>query len=65
MNPLRALMQIPLRNPPRLRNEDNRWSETFVEFVSLCLEKDPRKRQTIQALLQHPFLQVTLLKHGP
>lgn len=60
MNPLRALMQIPLRNPPRLKNEDGKWSEHFVEFVSLCLEKDPRKRSPLSTLLQHPFLQARM-----
>jgi len=62
MNPMRALMQIPLRDAPRLQNPGNKWSSTFVEFTGLCLEKDPRTRSTLGDLLKHPF--VVDLKDG-
>jgi len=57
MNPLRALMQIPLRDPPRLQNPGNKWSHNFVEFSGLCLVKDPRARSSLEDLLKHPFVQ--------
>jgi serine/threonine-protein kinase 10 len=57
MNPMRALMQIPLRNPPRLA-EPEKWSRDFSNFLELCLDKDPKKRATIDQLLVHPFLTV-------
>eukprot|EP01126_Amoeba_proteus_P031255 TRINITY_DN3070_c0_g1_i4.p1 TRINITY_DN3070_c0_g1~~TRINITY_DN3070_c0_g1_i4.p1 ORF type:complete len:743 (-),score=183.51 TRINITY_DN3070_c0_g1_i4:1735-3963(-) len=55
MNPMRALMQIPLRNPPKLQ-EPEKWSADFANFIGLCLNKDPSKRATIETLLAHPFL---------
>lgn len=59
MNPMRALMQIPLRNPPRL-TEPEKWSKEFSDFLDISLEKDPKKRAKIADLLAHPFLQVSL-----
>eukprot|EP01126_Amoeba_proteus_P045863 TRINITY_DN5156_c0_g1_i2.p1 TRINITY_DN5156_c0_g1~~TRINITY_DN5156_c0_g1_i2.p1 ORF type:complete len:401 (-),score=91.46 TRINITY_DN5156_c0_g1_i2:22-1224(-) len=56
MNPMRALMQIPLRDSPILHNESQKWSRHFVNFVSLCVEKDSRKRPSLADLLQHPFV---------
>lgn len=58
MNPMRALMQIPLRNSPKLA-ESEKWSPDFHNFLELCLEKDPRKRATIDQLLTHPFVNVS------
>eukprot|EP01126_Amoeba_proteus_P006094 TRINITY_DN12111_c0_g1_i5.p1 TRINITY_DN12111_c0_g1~~TRINITY_DN12111_c0_g1_i5.p1 ORF type:complete len:1164 (-),score=355.10 TRINITY_DN12111_c0_g1_i5:39-3413(-) len=55
MNPMRALVQIPLRSSPKLL-EPEKWSSEFSDFLSLCLEKDPKKRATIEMLLKHPFL---------
>ena len=33
-----------------------RWSIGVREFVSLCLERDPRKRATARELLSHKWL---------
>ena len=33
-----------------------KWSNTFQEFVALCMEKDGTKRPTAHELLSHPFL---------
>eukprot|EP01127_Copromyxa_protea_P004604 TRINITY_DN14456_c0_g1_i1.p1 TRINITY_DN14456_c0_g1~~TRINITY_DN14456_c0_g1_i1.p1 ORF type:complete len:1014 (-),score=251.52 TRINITY_DN14456_c0_g1_i1:111-3152(-) len=55
MNPMRALMQIPLRNAPTLM-EPEKWSKEFNDFLDVTLEKDPKKRARICDLLEHPFL---------
>ena len=55
MHPLRALLQIPKRPPPRL-NPNGNWSDKLVSFLEVCLVKDPDKRATAQELLQHPFI---------
>jgi serine/threonine protein kinase len=33
-----------------------RWSDSFKEFLGLCLWRDPKKRSTAADLLKHPFL---------
>ena len=43
------------KGPPRL--EDKKWSPEFRDFVSKCLEIDPKKRHTSKQLLVHEFLQ--------
>ena len=55
MHPLRALLQIPKRPPPRL-NLNSDWSSKLVSFLELCLVKDPDKRATAQELLNHEFI---------
>jgi serine/threonine protein kinase len=60
MNPMRALMQIPLRASPKL-SEPDKWSKEFSDFLEIALEKEPKKRAKIADLLAHPFLQVLLL----
>jgi serine/threonine protein kinase len=55
VHPMRALMQIPIRDPPHLQNT-KKWSKEFQDFVHECLVKDPKKRQTAADLLQHPFV---------
>jgi serine/threonine protein kinase len=55
VHPMRALMQIPIRDPPRLANA-KKWSKEFQDFISDCLIKDPKHRQNAQELLQHPFI---------
>eukprot|EP00011_Vannellida_sp_DIVA3-517-6-12_P010552 CAMPEP_0114621258 /NCGR_PEP_ID=MMETSP0168-20121206/9139_1 /TAXON_ID=95228 ORGANISM="Vannella sp., Strain DIVA3 517/6/12" /NCGR_SAMPLE_ID=MMETSP0168 /ASSEMBLY_ACC=CAM_ASM_000044 /LENGTH=635 /DNA_ID=CAMNT_0001832457 /DNA_START=17 /DNA_END=1921 /DNA_ORIENTATION=- len=32
------------------------WSEEFVDFVNLCLQKEPSARPSADELLQHPFV---------
>lgn len=56
MNPMRALMQIPLREPPKL-SDPAAWSPAFADFLTLCLNREPRKRASIEQLLEHPFVQ--------
>uniref|UniRef100_A0A6B2KX27 Protein kinase domain-containing protein n=1 Tax=Arcella intermedia TaxID=1963864 RepID=A0A6B2KX27_9EUKA len=55
MNPMRALMQIPLRDSPKLA-QPHKWSSQMNDFVSLCLQRDVKKRPTIDELLEHAFV---------
>ncbi len=67
MNPMRALMQIPLREPPKL-SDQSAWSSHFHDFLLQCLNREPRKRATIEQLLEHPFVQardLALKKYFP
>lgn len=52
IHPLKVLFMIPTRPPPFFQ-EPNEWSEEFVDFVGLCLLKDPQKRATAEQLLNH------------
>jgi serine/threonine protein kinase len=53
MQPLKALIEIQSGAPPQL---DSSFSQTFREFTSLCLQKDPEKRPDAEMLLNHRFI---------
>lgn len=55
IHPMRAIFMIPTNPPPTFRNPDQ-WSETFKNFVSQCLIKNPENRATATQLLQHTFI---------
>lgn len=42
-------------DPPSLP-DDGSWSEEIRKFLSMCLEKDPRRRPDCNALLQTAFI---------
>jgi serine/threonine protein kinase len=48
-----AIKKIVLSPPPIL---EGKWSKEFKEFVSKCLVKNPDKRWTSAAALQHDFV---------
>lgn len=52
---MRAIFMIPTKPPPSFRDID-RWSPEFVDFVSICLVKNPEERATATDLLQHEFI---------
>eukprot|EP01098_Paradermamoeba_levis_P009339 TRINITY_DN3886_c0_g1_i1.p1 TRINITY_DN3886_c0_g1~~TRINITY_DN3886_c0_g1_i1.p1 ORF type:complete len:252 (+),score=68.95 TRINITY_DN3886_c0_g1_i1:683-1438(+) len=54
--PLRALFLISTKGIPGLKEAD-KWSSSFQDFLSKCLEKDVEKRPFAEDLLKHPFLQ--------
>lgn len=56
IHPMKALMMIPMREPPALAHPD-KWSADFKTFLNKCLQKTPEKRPTAQELLNHPFCQ--------
>jgi serine/threonine protein kinase len=55
VHPLRALWLISQRDPPTLHSL-HLWPPSLVDFISLCLQKDPTKRPRAQDLLKHDFL---------
>jgi serine/threonine protein kinase len=50
INPMRALFQIPARDPPTLEKKQ-KWSPNFHDFLSKCLEKNPKKRPSAVVLM--------------
>lgn len=48
LHPMKVLFLIPKNEPPRL--EDSSFSTAFTEFISLCLQKDPRKVHRLEIL---------------
>ena len=51
--PTRALFNIVEKDPPII---SNKWSIEFQDFVDCCLNKNPKKRWSAEALIEHPFL---------
>lgn len=56
IHPMRAVFMIPTKPPPSFRDPD-RWSAEFIDFVSVCLVKNPCDRVSATNLIQHVFLQ--------
>lgn len=52
-HPYKALLLIPMNEPPRLEGQ---FSKSFKDFVALCLRRNPSERQDAINLLHHPFL---------
>jgi len=53
--PLRALFLIATNDPPQPA-EPERWSNTFLSFLSACLATKPSERHSAEQLLDHAFL---------
>ena len=51
MPPLRAMMMVPLKEPPTV-TEPGKWSLAFNEFIAACLVKDPKERPHCMDLLK-------------
>ena len=51
MNAMSALYHIAQNDPPKLQRPEN-WSEIFIDFISLCLKKEPEDRPTSVELLK-------------
>jgi len=54
LGPMRAILVIPTRDPPKLSNPDN-YSTQFVDFLNYCLQKEPSNRPTVPQALHHPI----------
>ena len=52
---MRAIFMIPSKPPPSF-NKPDQWSSQFIDFVTLCLVKNPEERATASQLLQHEFI---------
>ncbi|XP_060516090.1 serine/threonine-protein kinase hippo-like [Cylas formicarius] len=55
IHPMRAIFMIPTKPPPSFRELD-KWSPEFIDFVSVCLVKNPEERATASDLLSHVFV---------
>ncbi|KAJ3124847.1 hypothetical protein HK098_000835 [Nowakowskiella sp. JEL0407] len=55
IHPMRALYLIP--NSDLGLAKPKNWSKQFVDFVAICLTKDPNARPSAAKLLEHPFMQ--------
>lgn len=56
--PMKALIRIVSdEGIPEISNKDQRSPE-FLNFLDLCLKRDPQMRATADELLHHPFIQM-------
>lgn len=53
--PLKALFLITTSAPPTFQNP-KAWSQSFNDFLSLCLSKNPENRESAENLLKHSFI---------
>lgn len=55
VHPMRAIFQIPRRDPPTLKQPE-KWPTEMINLLQRCLVKDPTKRSSSRELLTDPFI---------
>ena len=61
LTPQKASELIEKHGLPDLREreeDEDEWSEEFLDFISKCNRLDPKKRPSAHHLLKHPFLEM-------
>jgi len=53
--PSRVFSMVVQNPPPLLEDSKRKFTSSFKDFVSLCLQKDPSKRPSASKLLKHKF----------
>ena len=55
--PMKVIYLTLSNNPPTLNRHGphNKYSKSFKEMIDMCLQRDPTKRPTAEALLKHSF----------
>jgi serine/threonine-protein kinase OSR1/STK39 len=53
--PSRVFSMVVQNPPPALEDSKRKFTSSFKDFVSLCLQKDPSKRPSASKLLKHKF----------
>ena len=57
----RKNLYLHILNEPMGPQRPDEWSRDLINFIDLCLVKDPEQRADIDRLLAHPFLLFMLL----
>lgn len=61
--PMKVLFLTLQNPPPTLTTEHSEhFSQNYIDFVSQCLQKDPKERPTVRQLLKHPLFSPSVLK---
>jgi len=55
LHPLRAIFIIPQKPPPTLADPDQ-WSPAMLDFVRICLHKNPSQRPDSSMISSHQFI---------
>ena len=51
-----AMFKAATEGYPEPLESPRKWSQSFKDFLALCLQSDPNQRATAQELYEHPWL---------
>lgn len=63
LHPMRAIFLIPLNPAPTFSKPAERSPE-FIDFVKMCLDKNPSQRASASQLLKHTFIEQSVAARG-